>query len=55
VDLVLVRFLTVLLVEGLFFVYTVIYDVYKQAQSGKRNKSFIVELESEVIKIWGSE
>ena len=50
VELVLVRLLTVLLVNGLSFVHTVIYDAY--TQSRKRNKSFIVELESETIKIW---
>ena len=53
VELVLVRWLAVLLVNGLSFVHTVIYDAY--TQSRKRNKSFIVELELEMIKIWSSE
>jgi len=35
-ELVLVRFLTVLLVDGLSFVYTVIYDVYKQAHNQEK-------------------
>ena len=48
--------LAVLLVDGLSFVHTVIYDVYKQAHNQeKRSKSFIVELESEILKIWSSE
>ena len=29
--------------------------IQASTQSGKRNKSFIVELESETVKIWGSE
>ena len=54
VELVLVHLLVVLLVNGLFFVHTVIYDAYKQTHNQeKRNKSFIVELELETIKIWG--
>ena len=52
-ELVLVRLLTVLLVDGFSLVHTVIYDAY--TQSRKRNKSFIVELELEMIKIWSSE
>ena len=52
-ELVLVRLLTVLLVDGLSLVHTMIYDAYKQTHDQeKRNKSFIVELESETIKIW---
>ena len=51
-ELVLIYGLAVLLVNGLSLVHTVIYDAYKQTQSRKRNKSFIVELESEIIKIW---
>ena len=45
-ELLLVRLLTVLLVNGLSFVHTVVYDTYKQThnqentQSGKRNKKF---------------
>ena len=51
-ELVLVHLLIVLLVDGLSFVHTVIYDVYKQTHNQeKRNKSLIVELESETIKI----
>ena len=52
-ELVLVRLLTVLLVNRLSLVHTVIYDAHKQAHiEEKRNKGFIVELESETIKIW---
>ena len=51
-ELVLVRLLAVLLVDGLSFVHTVIYDVYKQAHNQEKEiKAFIVELESETIKI----
>ena len=55
-ELVLIRWLVVLLVNGLSFVHTVVYDAYIQTntQSRKRNKSFIVELESEIFKIWSS-
>ena len=52
-ELVLVRLLAVLLVDGLSFVHTMIYDVYKQAHNQEKEiKAFIVELESETIKIW---
>ena len=52
-ELVLVHLLAVLLVDGLSLIHTVIYDAYKQTNNQeKRNKSFIVELESETIKIW---
>ena len=45
--LVLAHLLVVLLVDGFSLVYTVIYDVYKQTHNQeKRNKGFIVELES---------
>ena len=48
--------LAVLLVDGFSFVHTVIYDAYKQTHNQeKKNKSFIVDLESEIIKIWSSE
>ena len=50
-ELVLVHLLAVLLVDGFSLVHTVIYDAYKHTIK-KRNKSFIVELESEIIKIW---
>ena len=50
-ELILVHRLAVLLVNGPSFVHTVVYDAYNQTQSRKRNKSFIVELESEIIKI----
>ena len=51
-ELVLVRLLTVLLVDGLSLVHTMIYVVYKQTHNQeKRNKSFIIELESETIMI----
>ena len=52
VELVLVRLLAVLLVDGLSLVHTMIYVVYKQTHNQeKRNKSFIIELESETIMI----
>ena len=51
VERVLVHLLIVLLVNGLSFVHTMVYDAYKQTQSRKRNKSFIVELESGTHKI----
>ena len=52
-ELVLVH---LLLVDRLSLVHTVIYDVYKQTHNQeKRNKGFIVELESETIKIWRQE
>ena len=35
-ELVLVRWLAVLLVDGLSFVHTVIYDVYKQAHNQEK-------------------
>ena len=51
-ELVLVRLLTVLLVDGFSLVHTVIYDAYKQTHNQEKiNKSFIVELESETITI----
>ena len=53
VELVLVRWLTVLLVNGLSLVHTVVYDAYKQTHNQEKEmKSFIVELESEIINIW---
>ena len=56
VELVLVRLLAALLVDGLSLIHTMIYVVYKQTHNQeKRNKSFIIELESEIIKIWISE
>ena len=52
-ELVLIHLLAVLLVDGLSLIHTVVYDAYKQTHNQeKRNKSFIVELESETIKIW---
>ena len=51
-ELVFVHLLAVLLVDGFSLVHTVIYDAYKPTHNQeKRNKSFIVELESETIKI----
>ena len=50
-ELVLVRLLAVLLVDGFSLVHTVIYDTYKHTIK-KKNKSFIAELDSETIKIW---
>ena len=48
-ELVLVH---LLLVDGLSLVHTMIYDVYKQTHNQeKENKGFIIELESETIKI----
>ena len=53
-ELFLVRLLVVLLIDGFSLVHTVIYDANKQTHNQeKRNKSFIVELDSETIKIWG--
>ena len=49
-ELVLVHWLIVLLVDRFSLGHTVIYDAYKHTIK-KRNKSFIVELESETIKI----
>ena len=55
-ELVLVRGLAVLLVGGLSFVHTVVYDASKQAHNqDTENKRFIVELESETHKIWSTE
>ena len=54
--LVLVHGLAALLVNGLSFVHTVVYDTHKQTHNQEKgNKSFIVELESEMIKIRSSE
>ena len=55
VELILVPLLAVLLVSGLSFVHTVIYDANKQAHNQDRDKSFIVELESGTNKIWSME
>ena len=53
VELVLVCGLAVLLVNGLSFVLTVVYDAHKQTHNQeKRNKRFIVELDLEIIKMW---
>ena len=53
VVLVLANLLAVLLVDEFSLVHTVIYNVYKQTHNlEKRNKGFIVELESETIKMW---
>ena len=50
VVLVLAHLLTVLLVDGFSLVHTVIYDAHnKHTIKKKRNKDFIVELESETI------
>ena len=51
-ELVLVRLLAVLLVDGFSLVHTVIYDTHKQSHNKEKNKGFIVELELEKIKIW---
>ena len=53
-ELVLVRLLAVLLVDGFSLVHTMIYDAYRQTHNQEKiNKSFIIELESETTKIWG--
>ena len=55
-ELVLVRLLAVLLVDGFSLVHTVIYDAYKHAHNQETEiKVFVVELESEIIKIWRQE
>ena len=55
-ELVLVRGLAVLLVGGLTFVHTVVYDASKQAHNqDTENKRFIDELESETLKTRSSE
>ena len=52
-ELVLVPWLAVLLIDGLSLVHTVIYDTYRQTHNQEKEiKVFIVELESEIIKIW---
>ena len=56
VELVLVHLLVVLLVDGFSHVHTVIYDAFKQTHNQEKEiKVFIVELESETIKIWRQE
>ena len=50
-ELILIRLLAVLLVDGFSLIHTVIYDAHNK-HTIKRNKGFIVELESETIKIW---
>ena len=53
VELVLIHLLAVLLVGGLSFVHTVVYDACKQAHNQDTEKlRFIIELESETHKIW---
>ena len=55
-ELVLDHWLAILLVNGLSFVHTVVYDTYKQAHNQEKEiKGFIVELESKTVKIWSSE
>ena len=55
-ELVLVHLLAVLLVDGFSLVHTAIYDAYKQTHNQEKEiKVFIIELESEIIRIWGSE
>ena len=51
---VLVHGLTILLVSGLSFVHTMVYDANKQAhnQYTEKKTDLIAELESEIIKIW---
>ena len=50
IELVLARLLAVLIVDGFSLVHTVIYDAHNK-HTIKRNKGFIVEHESETIKI----
>ena len=51
-ELVLVHRLAVLLVGGLSFVHTVVYVAHKQTYNQEKEiKAFIVELETETIKI----
>ena len=55
-ELILVHLLAVLLISGLSFVHTVVYDANKQAHNqDTENKRFIDELELETLKIWSSE
>ena len=50
---VLVHLLTVLLVDGLSFVHTVMYDVYKQTHNQEKEiKALSLSSISEIIKIW---
>ena len=52
-ELVLVHWLAVLLVNGLSFVHTVVYDANKQTHNQEKEiKGFIFELDSGTIKIW---
>jgi len=51
-ELILVFLLTVRLVDGLSFVHSVVYNVYKQAHNQYfRKRGLIVELESETHEI----
>ena len=52
---VLVHLLTVLLIDGLTFVHSVVYNAHKQAHNQYRKQRSIVELESGTHKIWGME
>ena len=55
-ELVIVRLLAVMFVDGFSPVHTVIYDAYKQTHNQEKEiKVFIVELEWEIIRIWSSE
>ena len=53
VDLILVRLLTVLLVDGFSLVHTVIYDAYKHAHN-QETEIKVLSLSSNVM-IWSSE
>ena len=50
--LVLGLLLAVLLVDGFSLVHTMIDGAHKQTHNKEKNKDFIVELETEEIKIW---
>ena len=52
-ELVLVRLLTVLLVDGFSLVHSVIYDVYKQTHNQEKEiKVLSLSSNQEKIKIW---
>ena len=54
-ELILVLLLTVRLVDGLFFVHSVVYSVHKQSHNQNTKQRFVVELETGTHKIWGME
>ena len=55
-ELVLVRLLTVLLVDGFSLVHTMIYDAYKHAHNQETEiKVLSLSSNREIVKIWSSE